>query len=288
MDGTIQTNKINGLEVAAKHYYWKPSQAFFHSFELEEYSKAKINFANPIASLGCRDGAFETMLKEMNVLDYIDVYLDMNFDALSEIVKNKNNVVQSDVRKLPFKNSSFSTFLANDLLSSIPTNSEKDIDDVILEVNRGLKDEGLFVFTVPTPQFNENLPVPKLLISLGLKSFADKYHRNLSKRLSHYIVLDEQSWLEKLNNNHFKIEKTQRYFTPRQAFWFSVSIILIFRVFATAKFVKSRQMQEKLANMITKFYRGIFLKEQSIDENNKKDSAGFLLLVARKMKYSTV
>lgn len=284
MSERFKVGKVNGLTVAAKHYYWKPSQALFHTFELEEYFKMKVNMNSPVASLGCRDGVFEIMLKEMNILNRVDVYLDINPEGLSEIVKRNDNAVQSDVRRLPFKNNSFSSIIANELISSIPTDSEEDINSMFTEVSRTLRDDGLFVFTVPTPRFEKNLLIPKLFLAFKLENAAYKYRRNFHRRAAHYIIIEKELWLEKLNNNSFTLEDTYSYFTPREAFWYSILVISVFRIFGIVKFINSRVIKEKLASFFTILFRRVFVEEQSLSEDSKKESAGFLLLVARKTK----
>jgi SAM-dependent methyltransferase len=284
MNERFKAGKTNGLTVAAKHYYWKPSQALFHMFELEEYFKTKVSVNSSVASLGCHGGVFEIMLKEMNILDHVDMYLDIDPEGLNEIVKRNDKAVQSDVRKLPFKNNSFSFIIANELISSIPTDSEKDIDITLGEVSRSLKDDGLFLFTVPTPYFEKNLFFPKLFLIFGLENMARRYRQNFNKRAAHYIIIEKESWSEKLSSNHFVLENTYSYFTPREAFWYSILSISILRIYGVTKLLNNRIMKEKLASIFTMLFKHLFIEEQSLSENDKRESAGFLLLVARKIK----
>ncbi len=277
--------RTTGLTVAVRYYYWKPSQAFFRSFELQEYSKADVRLYHPIASLGCDDDIFSIMLKEMGVLDNVDFHLDINITALGKIIsRGENNCVASDVRRLPFKDNSLSSALANNLLSSIPTNSEKDLDAVLIEVYRSLKNEGLFILTVPTSYFNKNLLVLRFIQKLRFKFIEDYYINNLNKRAAHYMILDEGLWLEKLRKYNLNPEKAQHYFTKHQGAWYSILVVSIFRILGVTELVKNRWLKEKLADLIALFFRRVFIVEQLVEDSHKKDTAGYVLIVARKIK----
>ena len=268
---------MDSLNIAVKHYYWKPGKAFFHCFELEEYAQADISLKHPIMDLGCGDGTFATMLQEKGVLDSIDVALD--YAALGHLKSSvRYGAIQADARALPLRSGVLASVLANGVLCSIDVR----LDQAISEVHRVLTDQGLFVLTVPTPQVNQTQLIPRLLNKAGIPWLAAQYLLKLNRRLTLYHMLSEESWQEKLEGASFHIEQVRYYFTPRQAFWPNFFTLQIFRIFAFLKVVRVRWLLQQVAYIQEKLLRPVFMQEQSLTQEQKRDRAGWLLIIARK------
>jgi SAM-dependent methyltransferase len=280
---TLSEDKTNGLTVAANHFYWKPSQAFFHSFELEEYRKANLTLTHRILDIGCRDGVFSLMLKDLQILDFTDAFLDIDMDGLRKIIKNGlKNAIQCDARVLAIKSASFDSVIANELLSSIPTDLESDIDQTIKEIYRVLVNNGLFVFSVPTKFFGKNLLITKMFNEIGAHKLADKYDKYMNHRAAHYLVFNEEFWKERLLKNNFSVLKVGYSLTPDEGNWYSFLTIPVFRVFGVLKILNFPWLTRTLSVLLIGIFRNKFQTEQKKEQAEKKNSAGFLLIVARK------
>lgn len=268
----------DNLRIASRYYYFKSFLAFFRSFELEEYTRAGVRFEHPVMDLGCGDGTFATMLQETGLLDSTDVSIDYSMNDLLAARKAGHVAIQGDAMRLPFRNDTFASVLANGVLCGV-----KGIDQSISEVYRVLVDKGVWVLTVPTPWFNQNLLIPKMLRKVGLPGLATRYLERLNPRCFHYHMFDEQTWLKKLEQARFHVEQVRYYFTPHEAFWWSLMLgYSPFRVFAFSRILEARWIKRLAARITEKMFRPIFEKERSLTQVHRRNQAGYLLIAARK------
>ena len=155
-------------KVAAKYYINRIAQGLFFSIALEKYTQSGIHFVHPVLDIGSGNGIFGNMLKEIGMIDSIDISLDFSLNNLQELKKNGGyNITCGDVISLPIKEASLASVFANCVVASVPTKNDSDIDQIFSEVYRILIMSGLFVLTVPTIRFNRNLIVPKVLNMVG-------------------------------------------------------------------------------------------------------------------------
>jgi SAM-dependent methyltransferase len=169
--------------------------------------------------------------------------------------------------------------LANSVLNAV----RADVDRAILEVYRVLADQGLFVLTVPTTWIDQTYLVSKILRKVGASQLAIRHLAKLNRRLDHHQISDEEGWLKRREDAHFHVEQVRYYITPRQAFWVSILTLQVFRVFAFLKILRVHWIRQKAAHIQEKIFRPIFVKEQSLVQLRKRDQAGYLLIVARKV-----
>ncbi len=270
----------DNLRIASRYYYGKSFLAFFRSFELEEYTRAGVRFEHPVMDLGCGDGTFATMLQETGLLDSTDVSIDYSMKDLLAATKAGHIAIQGDVMMLPFRNGTFASVLANGVLCCV----KGSIDQLISEVYRILVDKGVLVLTVATPWFNQNLLIPKMLSKVGLSGLATRYLERLNGRLFHYHMFDEQAWLKKLEQAGFHAEQVRYYFTPHEAFWWSLMLLRYspFRVFALSRILEARWIKQLAARITEKMFRPVFEKERSLTQVHRRNQAGYLLITVRK------
>lgn len=269
----------DSLAVATDHYHWKPGKAFFHSFELEEYGRAGLEIEHPLLDLGCADGTFASMLRERGVVDFVDFGLEYASQGLrSARERMRSGALRGDARALPVRSGALRTVVANGVLCSV----ESDVERAISEVHRVLAERGQFVLTVPTDRVNETQLIPNALRRAGFPGLAARYLARLNRRCIVFHTLDEAAWRERLREGRFRIEQVRYFFTPRQAFWTNLLAFHVFRVFAVSKALRVRALQRALSRLQERSFRRIFAREQAVEQRDKRASAAYLLIVARK------
>lgn len=186
------------LKVAPlSHALWRSVEAL--SFE-------RFDFKKPVLDLGCGFGEFAGI-----VFDKVEMGIDINNEDLRMALKGKRyrNLQWADARKLPFRKGSYSTVVSVSVLEHIENSEE-----VVKEVSRILKKNGLFLFSVPTPEMKRHLLGVNFLSSLGLKKASEKYW-DLHKRAFKHVGLQTKLWWEKiLKKNGFEILKEEGTLSP--------------------------------------------------------------------------
>lgn len=269
----------DSLRIATEHYHWKPGKAVFHSFELEEYGCAGVRLGRPVLDLGCADGTFGAMLREKGIVDGIDLALEYSAEGLKRVNETVAwGAVQGDARALPLKSGSLASVVANGVICSVRTN----VDRSLMEIHRVLADPGLFVMTVPTARVDETQLVPKLLRKAGLSNLARRYLERLNRRLVVYHRFAPEVWRQKLEEAGFRVEQLRYFFTPRQALWTNLLTLQLFRVVGLSKHLGARGLQRRLARLEERSFRGLFESERSLPEAERREQAGYILIVARK------
>ena len=171
---------------------------FFRSIELNKLRQCSSNytFLGPILDLGCGDGIFTKQFfgEGRNIIG-ID-------NSPSELSKNKCNtqIILVDACNMPFENESFNTVFSNCVIEHIP-----NLTQLLNEVSRVLKKDGLFVFTVPSDNFK-----------YYLLPFGGWYKEMRNRRLNHYHCYSHLMWREKLREKGIKVVEYE-YYLPKKA-----------------------------------------------------------------------
>jgi SAM-dependent methyltransferase len=186
--------------------YGFPSQGFWRAFELDVLSTVKLE--RPILELGCSNGAFTRA-----VCGTVETGIDINPRAVK--IARESGVYQSvrvqDAREIEDK-PEFRSVFANSVLEHIP-----DLNSVLVGCYRALQPGGRLITTVPLADINAHL-----LFSSQIWI----HFRN--DRLSHVNLWTMDQWYDVLNTAGFKIERTQRYLSPRQIrLWDSIDGIAV-------------------------------------------------------------
>jgi len=164
-------------------------------------------FAHPMLDVGCGDGLFASTFFEEKIDEGIDIS-----PVQAERAKKTGaykNVTVADATSLPFKDEYFSTVFSNCVLEHIP-----EIDRVLREISRVLKEDGKLVFTVPSDRFGENLLVSTLFRKSGLPKMGELYARKLNSVCKHYNLHSPGEWEKKLNDSGLTMKKYTRYLSP--------------------------------------------------------------------------
>jgi len=181
-----------------KAYPSIPSHALWRAIE----AKLLFNehFEYPLLDLACGDGLSGRTIfadKEGKIIFGCDISNECVAKAklYTDIYKS---VEVADGRCLPYKDNQFATVLSNCVLEHIPEDYK-----VLREVSRVLRENGRFIFTVPSENFVNNLRTQD-------KNFVE----NLNKRLEHFHYRSPQEWERLLEECGLTLEKFRYYLPP--------------------------------------------------------------------------
>lgn len=234
-----------------------PGTLLFRGRELEAIARYTIN--NPLSSgkcvldLGCGEGNIGSI-----VFNKIDVGLDVSFaDALKASGCNTyKGIVTAEAGDIPFKDRAFDVIFSNSVIEHI-----KNMDKVLREVSRVLVKGGLFIFTVPSDKFTQ-------YISMGL---GGRLYANLRNRqLSHFNLLSEYEWHERLKFLSFSVIYKDSYLSEEEIAWWDKACIIL-RLTRNIAFVRN-MLKDKLYNQA----------KNLLGKNQVKAWGAALLIVARK------
>lgn len=218
------------LEVAPfAHALWRSVEAELIYKTYKEYYTTKLNnkfnnsniFERPVLDLGCGFGEFAGVFFDRQVEIGIDVSINDLIKAHRKKIYKK--LLIADARKLPFKNNSFSTVISISVLEHIPS-----VDKVIHEVYRVLKPGGIFLYTVPTIELNNNLFYPEIFNKLGMKRLSTFYLNFYHKVFKHAVIIPKSKWLEMSRNAGFIIILSQGMFPKKMTRAFDLFLITAF------------------------------------------------------------
>lgn len=184
-------SKQSKLEKFLKIYLEKRpiSHVLWRSAEYREL--IRLNMNKPILDLGCGDGFFASILFDSGV----DAGIDMNKKEVNKAssLKVYKELYAIDAKKMPFASKKFNTVLSNCVMEHV-----KPLDEVLEEVSRVLKKNGIFIFTVPSDYFNKMLFFPNIFRKFGLGLMEEIYIKNFNKVIEHLYVRGPNFWRERL------------------------------------------------------------------------------------------
>jgi SAM-dependent methyltransferase len=180
-------------------------RALLRAVEASYYQNLPL--AAPVLDLGCGDGHFASIAFDQP----IEVGLDPWRSQLGLAARTGayRLVLQGDGGEMPFPSGHFRTVISNSVLEHIP-----NVDTVIKEVARVLKPGGKFIFCVPNHHFTHNLSVSRFLIRAGLDGMAAGYRNWFNKISRHQHCDSQETWFERLAENHIVIDRAWDYFSP--------------------------------------------------------------------------
>ena len=138
--------------------------------------------------LACGDGRLTGQLLKATGWHGPLVGLDIDkaeTDA-AEVTGHYERVVTAPAEQMPEADATFDWVFSNSALEHMPS-----LDGVLSEVSRVLRPGGLFIFTVPSPDFHHCLRGP-------LRGAREPYLRMIDRRCAHVNYLDEAGWRQRL------------------------------------------------------------------------------------------
>jgi len=177
-----------------------PATGLWRAIEAREVWKEFVvnHHDEPSLDLGCGDGRFSLAAF---VTRRFEIGLDISSSSLisAKRMSTYSDVVVGDGSKLPFRDGAFKTVLSNSVLEHVP-----NVSRLLTETHRVLKNEGTFVFTVPSPNFSRFLFVTSLFSKIPfLKSFGHYYADRRNSLLSHNNIASFEDWSGWLRSSGF-------------------------------------------------------------------------------------
>lgn len=181
-----------------------PHLSLIRSVELEFY-KNYLPIKGPLLDFGCGDGLFlKTLLKNQNKKIKI-IGVDVSEKTITQAKDTKiyQNLVQSNSQKLPFPNNSFQTIITNCVFEHI---SQPELKQLVEELNRVLKKDGILIATVATGQFPDFL----------FFKFFPGYKNFFNKISNHHSLLSKKEWQALFKKSNFKINEVKPYLAKKK------------------------------------------------------------------------
>lgn len=205
----------------------RPAANFWRAIELQaliERALPRLKEARSILDLGCGNGRMLDIMRPY-LPQHAKIYgLDTDCDELAYAEKTGlfADVVCAGAEKMPYETGQFDVVIANSVLEHIGP-----IRAAIDEVSRVLKPGGLFIVTVPGPNFHECL-------CLKGDGLCRPYFETLANRLLHLRYWTLAQWMERFLPAHLSIIDSSEYMNRAEAIrWNRLSSLtggLLFRL----------------------------------------------------------
>ena len=213
-------------------YYLDPALGLWRAMELDALSRVSWTF--PLLDLGCGSGLFSFMLLVPNVGESFDDYtfhylnykpcdtlenrermvigLDINYHVVnhSRRLPHYRVVMNGDARSLPFADESFATIISNCTLEHI-----SGINQVLGEVARVLKKDGILAFTVPSSSFGNHLLGSAIMRLVGGENLRRRHIKRVNEDLAHQNILNIPEWKAGLEAAGMQLVDFLPYLPPR-------------------------------------------------------------------------
>jgi len=173
-------------------------RALLRAVEARFYQDLPI--APPVLDLGSGDGSFAAQAFARP----LDVGLDPWPQPLRESRARRAHrlLVLAQGAGLPFADNSFNTIISNSVLEHI-----RDLDPVLAECHRVLREGGCLLFSAPSDHFTDWL--------IGRKLFGEPYARFFNRISRHHHCDGAQVWRARLTRAGLDLERAWYYFSPR-------------------------------------------------------------------------
>jgi len=194
-----------------KDFLWEHLQdlPYFRSIlrAVEAELLQRVELPHPILDVGCGDGHFASVALEQPIDWGIDLHLPSIREAQSRNAYQA--LTQADGSRLPFLDQSFASAVSNSVLEHMP-----NLEAVLADTSRVLRPGAIFVFTVPNPDYRDQLSFPQFLRRIHINTLGDAYERYFMWMSRTYNLFDEDGWGALLSGVGFEVEETFRYFPP--------------------------------------------------------------------------
>lgn len=200
------------IERLAATYYYIPEAVLFKGIELE--AAARLPYPGTGLDLGCGNGFTGTVLKETANIATLHGLDQVNNLAAPQTYKS---FTVGDARDLPYPDASFDFIFSFGVIDHIP-----DLDPVLDQAARVLKDGGHLTFAIQTRVFRESAFWHRTFMRLGMPALAKAYpeYRDVYDMIFHY--LSETEWRAKLAHFGFPDVEIGYIFSSRQLFYYDV------------------------------------------------------------------
>ncbi|MEW6001530.1 MAG: class I SAM-dependent methyltransferase [Nitrospirota bacterium] len=240
------------LDISTKYYFWKPYMAYFEAFELKAY-QGHVSFPDGlILDLGCGDGTFAQMLKELLGFERHVIGVDFDLKRLCAAQRKSvySQVFRVNIIELPFKEESFDAVFANQVLYYVRPNPGQ----AIAEIRRILKKGGKLICTVPIDSADQHYYLTGILKGIGLTLLGQWHRQRMNIRFFGNGYLSSFSlggWIKMLKECGLSIQKVIPYISAAISRRWSILTLTPFRAMSILKIIPSKQVH-RLASIIQK------------------------------------
>lgn len=201
-----------------------PAIILWRATELKYIDRAfkKREPQEPILDLGCAEGKIGGILFKGKgaVIGLDNCWELLKQNKRSDLYKA---LILADGCAMPYGRAEFSSVFSNCVIEHIP-----DIKGLLNEVARVLKDNGTFIFTVPSHKFGDFLFFTIIFEDLKLKWLANWYKRKRNKLLNHFHCYDHNQWQGLLKNHGFGLLEYKYYMSREATFYWDFLAAAVF------------------------------------------------------------
>ena len=204
-------------------------------------------FKRPVLDIGCGEGIFAWGLMD----EKIDVGIEPNARELERAreIGLYDELIECFGDNIPKAECTFQTIFSNSVLEHIP-----DIEPVLIETHRLLKNDGVVYLTLPTDKFDHYSWGYQILSSLGLESLAQKYLVIFNRFWNHYHFYHRSDWEELFDRCGFQVKQQFEYGSKGQCLFNNLISPLCFFAFVVKKSTNRWFLFPALRKMVTPIF----------------------------------
>lgn len=160
--------------------------------------------SEPILDVGCGDGHFASLA----FTSPPQVGFDIDRASLQQAQERGSLrlLLEAEASLQPLRSSTFGTVVANCSIEHMP-----ELDGILQEIFRVLKEGGRFIFGVPGPRFGDFLLGTAILSRLGGPRLGERYARWFHRISKHLHVYSVETWKRLLEDKGLHLEQWQPY-----------------------------------------------------------------------------
>jgi SAM-dependent methyltransferase len=187
-------------------YPAQPATAYWRGIEIAILVEAGLPQGLGL-DLGCGDGILtEILLRHSGERRLVGIDIDPLETEAARKFGFYERVHTCTAHAIPEPDGTFDFIISNSVLEHIP-----NLEGVIAEASRVLKPGGEFLFTVPCPDFRDNLSG-----SLFGRVDRERYLSELDARLVHLNYLNEADWQAMCGRNGLILDSCEGYLTQAE------------------------------------------------------------------------
>lgn len=192
------------LKEYLRSYDWDPSKSMLRAIEARLLCPIELKM--PILDIGCGDGTFASVaLPGLRAVGF-----DRVFRAVSQAKRARfyTGLAVCDAARVAIKDASFNSVLINSFLEHI---TDTDLEGVVREAHRVLREKGRAVVTLNNASFGDADPIIESLKRVGLDGAAAAWRKRRDRRLALVSLKDHSFWSELFQRAGFRLIESRAY-----------------------------------------------------------------------------
>jgi SAM-dependent methyltransferase len=259
-----------------QRYWFAPPVALWRAIEAQALST--VDFPAPMLDFGCGDGLFtEAVFGKQPGIHGCDIAKgELPAARVSGVYAQ--GVQFADGHALPYATGTFGSVYSNSVIEHIP-----DPQNVLPELARVLRREGVLVLTVPSDQFRKLLDGVR---TAPTKEAAENYARGVDKLFAHHHYHTADEWRVMLAAVGVRLVEARYYVAPeavgqwdRMNREYGIGGRSMFNVLASPR-LRALGYQPAMAKMV---HDRLAPKLRPFYDAKASDSGGGMLVVGRKL-----